>query len=107
MAPEPEALRGQETAYLVMLLSPLAVLANSAAAFQSSLSGLDRVLADFPAEVMIDHMGRPDIAQGPEGVDITAFKHLLDTHLNIWTKVSGAERLSIDGPPFDELFRVR
>ncbi len=30
--------------YLAMLLSPLAVLANSAAAFQSSLAGLDRVL---------------------------------------------------------------
>jgi ATP-binding cassette subfamily B protein/subfamily B ATP-binding cassette protein MsbA len=30
--------------YLAMLLGPLAVLANSAAAFQSSLAGLDRVL---------------------------------------------------------------
>lgn len=35
--------------YLVMLLSPLAVLANSATAFQSSLAGLDRVL-DLLAE---------------------------------------------------------
>jgi ATP-binding cassette subfamily B protein/subfamily B ATP-binding cassette protein MsbA len=35
--------------YLAMLLSPLAVLANSAAAFQSSLAGLDRVL-DLLAE---------------------------------------------------------
>ena len=35
--------------YLVMLLGPLATLANSAAAFQSSLAGLDRVL-DLLAE---------------------------------------------------------
>ncbi len=35
--------------YLAMLLGPLAVLANSAAAFQSSLAGLDRVL-DLLAE---------------------------------------------------------
>ncbi len=35
--------------YLAMLLGPLAVLANSAAAFQSSLSGLDRIL-DLLAE---------------------------------------------------------
>jgi ATP-binding cassette subfamily B protein len=37
--------------YLAMLLGPLAVLANSATAFQSSLSGLDRVL-DLLAEPM-------------------------------------------------------
>jgi ATP-binding cassette, subfamily B, bacterial len=49
-------------AYLVMLLGPLAVLATSAADFQSSLAGLDRVLdllgepqemADNPAALVI------------------------------------------------------
>ena len=30
--------------YLLMLLGPLAVLASSAAQFQNSLSGLDRIL---------------------------------------------------------------
>jgi len=44
--------------YLAMLLGPLAVLANSAAAFQSSLAALDRVL-DLLAEPreMSDHRG--------------------------------------------------
>ena len=46
--------------YLAMLLSPLAVLANSAAAFQSSLAGLDRVL---------DLLGEPrELAGGGSGV---------------------------------------
>ncbi len=48
--------------YLLMLLSPLAVLAQSAAQFQNSLSGLDRVLdlleepreMEAPATVVID-----------------------------------------------------
>lgn len=63
-------------------------------------------LEAIPTTIVVDHLGRPDIAQGPDGADITAFKKLLDTHPNIWTKVSGAERLSIQGPPFDDFVAV-
>ena len=63
-------------------------------------------LEAIPTIVVVDHMGRPDIAQGPDGADITAFKALLESHPNIWTKVSGAERLSISGPPFDDFVAV-
>lgn len=43
--------------YMLMLLSPLATLAQSAAAFQNSLSGLDRVLdlLEEPREMQNDH----------------------------------------------------
>ncbi len=70
------------------------------------LAELIPFLEAIPTIIVIDHMGRPDIAQGPDGADITAFKHLLDTHSNIWTKVSGAERLSVHGPPFDDFVEV-
>lgn len=63
-------------------------------------------LEAIPTIVVVDHLGRPDIAQGPGGADITAFRHLLDTHPTIWTKVSGAERLSPQGPPFDDFVSV-
>ena len=63
-------------------------------------------LGSIPTIVVVDHMGRPDIAQGPNGADITAFKALLDSHSNIWTKVSGAERLSVTGPPYDDFVTV-
>ena len=63
-------------------------------------------LEAIPTIIVVDHMGRPDIAQGPDGADITAFKHLLDTHPTIWTKVSGAERLSVHGQPFDDFVEV-
>ena len=59
-------------------------------------------LEAIPTIIVVDHLGRPDVAQGPEGTDIRTFKHLLDAHPNIWTKVSGAERLSVQGPPFDD-----
>ncbi len=63
-------------------------------------------LEAIPTIIVVDHLGRPDIAEGPEGKDITAFKKLLDEHPNIWTKVSGAERLSPMGPPFDDFVEV-
>ncbi|UZK65183.1 amidohydrolase family protein [Sphingomonas sp. M1-B02] len=63
-------------------------------------------LEAIPTIVVVDHLGRPDIAQGPGGADISAFQHLLDTHSTIWTKVSGAERLSPQGPPFDDFVEV-
>jgi len=63
-------------------------------------------LAAIPTIVVVDHLGRPDIAQGPDGRDITAFRKLLDDHPTIWTKVSGAERLSPMGPPFDDFVAV-
>jgi 2-pyrone-4,6-dicarboxylate lactonase len=70
------------------------------------LKELTPFLEAIPTIIVVDHLGRPDIAQGPDGPEITAFKHLLDTHPNIWTKVSGAERLSVDGPPFDDFVSV-
>ena len=63
-------------------------------------------LEAIPTIVVVDHLGRPDIAQGPAGADIIAFKRLLDDHPNIWTKVSGAERLSVSGPPYDDFVSV-
>ena len=63
-------------------------------------------LEAIPTIIVVDHLGRPDIAQGPGGADITAFRRLLDTHKNIWTKVSGAERLSPMGSPFDDFVEV-
>jgi 2-pyrone-4,6-dicarboxylate lactonase len=70
------------------------------------LAELIPFLEAIPTIIVVDHMGRPDIEQGPHGADITAFKKLLDDHPNIWTKVSGAERLSPQGPPFDDFVSV-
>ncbi len=70
------------------------------------LAELIPFLEAIPTIIVVDHLGRPDIAQGPGGADITAFRRLLDDHPTIWTKVSGAERLSPQGPPFDDFVEV-
>src|SRR5690606_5866368 len=70
------------------------------------LEELTPFMAAIPTTVVIDHLGRPDIGQGPGGKDITALRGLLDDHPHIWTKVSGAERLSVQGPPYDDFVEV-
>jgi len=70
------------------------------------LDDLMPFLEAIPTIIVVDHMGRPDIAQGPDGADIRRFRALLDSHPAIWAKVSGAERLSLQGPPFDDFVRV-
>jgi 2-pyrone-4,6-dicarboxylate lactonase len=53
----------------------------------------------LPTRVIVDHMGRPDVTKGLDHPDFRRFLALLDAYENIWSKVSGAERLSISGPP--------
>ena len=57
-------------------------------------------LAAIPVPIVIDHMGRPDVTQGPDGADMTAFRRLLDSRDDIWTKVTCADRLDAAGPPY-------
>jgi 2-pyrone-4,6-dicarboxylate lactonase len=72
--------------------------------FEADLLGeLKPFLDAIPTIIVIDHLGRPDVSAGPEGADMIAFRELLRTRSNIWTKVSCAERLSRTGPPrFDD-----
>ncbi len=58
-------------------------------------------LAAIPVAIVIDHMGRPDVNQGPAGVDMTAFLGLLDSRDDIWTKVTCPDRLDPAGAPYD------
>jgi 2-pyrone-4,6-dicarboxylate lactonase len=66
------------------------------------LPELTPFLAAIPTIVVVDHMGRPDIGQGPGGADIAAVTALLDAQPHLWAKVSGADRLSHSGPPYDD-----
>jgi 2-pyrone-4,6-dicarboxylate lactonase len=64
-------------------------------------------LADFftalPTAVVVDHMGRPNVKKGVEHPEFQNYLRLLDKHANIWTKVSCPERLTVDGPPYDDV----
>ena len=53
----------------------------------------------LPTTVVVDHMGRPDVAQPVDGPEFQRFVRMMHDHPNIWSKVSCPERLSKSGPP--------
>lgn len=60
----------------------------------------------IPTPIVIDHMGRPSMSQGPDGPEITAFKALLDSRDDIWAKVTCPDRLSAQADPWDDFVEV-
>ena len=52
----------------------------------------------LPATVVVDHMGRPDVAKPVDGAEFALFMKMMREHPNIWSKVSCPERLSVTGP---------
>ncbi len=48
--------------------------------------------------VVVDHMGRPDVAKPVDGPEFGLFLKLMREHPNVWSKVSCPERLSKSGP---------
>lgn len=59
------------------------------------------LLTDLPVPFVLDHMGSPRAA---DGLDQPAFQTVLALMRspNAWAKVTGAERVSTAGPPFDD-----
>ncbi len=53
----------------------------------------------IPTDVVVDHMGRPDVTKNVDGPEFGLFLRFLRENPNVWTKVSCPERLSVDGPP--------
>src|SRR3546814_1493964 len=55
----------------------------------------------IPVPLVIDHMGRPDVTQGPDGPDMRAFRALLDSRLDIHFKPTCPDRLDPAGDPWN------
>lgn len=70
------------------------------------LAELRPFLDAIPVPLVIDHMGRPDVSQGPDGPDMRAFRDLLDSRDDVWTKVTCPDRLDPAGPPWDDFARA-
>ncbi|HEV7145469.1 MAG TPA: amidohydrolase family protein [Pedococcus sp.] len=60
-------------------------------------------LRDFftsiPLPLVVDHVGRPDVSQSPDGPGFTSFLDFMRAKPDVWTKVTCPERLSRSGPP--------
>ncbi len=67
------------------------------------LEDLIPFLKQLPTIVVVDHMGRPDVKKGVDHPDFKRFIVLLAENDNIWTKVSCPERLTVSGPPYDDV----
>lgn len=63
-------------------------------------------LEAIPTIIVVDHMARPAMNEGPEGSEISALRGLLDDHPHIWTKVTCPDRLSGEGDPWDDFAAV-
>lgn len=70
------------------------------------LEGLRPFMNAIPVPLVIDHMGRPDVTQGPEGPDMKAFRRLLDSRDDIWFKATCPDRLDLGGDPWDSFARA-
>ncbi len=55
--------------------------------------------AALPTTVVVDHMGRPDVRKPVDGPEFALLLKFMRENPNVWAKVSGAERLSVSGPP--------
>jgi 2-pyrone-4,6-dicarboxylate lactonase len=55
----------------------------------------------IPVPLVIDHMGRPDLSQGPDGADLQAFRRLLDSRPDIHFKATCPDRLDPSGDPWN------
>ena len=67
------------------------------------LAGLEPFLKRLPGIIVVDHMGRPDVTSGVDHPDFQRFIDLMAGTENIWTKVTCPERLSGQGPPYDDV----
>lgn len=67
------------------------------------LPELESFFTSLPTMVVVDHMGRPNVKKGVDHPEFRRYLHLLDEHENIWSKVSGPERLTVAGAPYDDV----
>ena len=69
----------------------------------SDLEELEPFLAQLTTTFVVDHMGRPDVAKGFEHPNFQRFMELMQNNDRIWSKVTCPERLTIDGPPYEDV----
>jgi 2-pyrone-4,6-dicarboxylate lactonase len=69
----------------------------------ADLAELEPFFTSLPTGVVVDHMGRPEVKKGLDHPDFQRFLRMMDKHKNFWCKVSCPERLTVAGPPYDDV----
>jgi 2-pyrone-4,6-dicarboxylate lactonase len=69
----------------------------------ADLPELESFFTALPTTVVVDHMGTPDVTKGVEHPENRRFHKLLDEHRNFWVKATCPERMTVAGPPYDDV----
>lgn len=69
----------------------------------ADLPDLEPFFTSLPTAVVVDHMGRPDVKLGVDHPQFQRFIRFMDENPNVWSKVSCPERLSLAGPPYEDV----
>lgn len=69
------------------------------------LERLAPFLEELPLPMVVDHMGRVDAAKGVEQPGFEKLVALMEDD-RFWVKVSGAERITRQGPPYDDALPI-
>jgi len=69
----------------------------------ADLPDLEAFFTALPTTVVVDHMGVPSVEKGVEHPENQRFLRMLEKHENMLTKVTCPERMSLAGPPYDDV----
>lgn len=69
----------------------------------ADLEELEPFFTSLPTDVVVDHMGRPDVKLGVDHPQFQRFLNFMRENENVWSKVSCPERVSVEGPPYDDV----
>jgi 2-pyrone-4,6-dicarboxylate lactonase len=67
------------------------------------LPDLEPFFTALPTTVVVDHMGVPDVKKGVDHPENQRFHRLMAAHENFWVKVTCPERMTVAGPPYDDV----
>ena len=67
------------------------------------LPELESFFTSLPTTVVVDHMGTPDVRKGVDHPENQRFHRMMAEHQNFWVKVTCPERMSVAGPPYDDV----
>ena len=67
------------------------------------LPELEAFFTSLPTTVVVDHMGTPTVAKGVDDPENQRFHKMMDKYGNFMVKVTCPERMSLAGPPYDDV----
>ncbi len=67
------------------------------------LPDFEDFFTSLPTTVVVDHMGTPAVAKGVDDPENLRFIRMLEKHPNMWSKVTCPERMTLAGPPYDDV----